>query len=124
MATGAGLAEWKQTHGKKKVKCVLTSTGLLMEGLLYQSLVSAQVLANHNSADVVVVVHEKESLFVHLSGVLPDLIQHKLRNHCGAAFVQALHVPTLTAHPSLKTLLSLLNKRVSMIQSVSLSPFL
>jgi hypothetical protein len=33
MATGAGLAEWKQTHGKKKVKCVLTSTGLLMEGL-------------------------------------------------------------------------------------------
>src|SRR6202035_4874947 len=33
MATGAGLAEWKQTHGKKKAKCVLTSTGLLMEGL-------------------------------------------------------------------------------------------
>jgi hypothetical protein len=33
MATGAGLAEWKQTHGKKKAKCVLTSTGLLMEGV-------------------------------------------------------------------------------------------
>jgi hypothetical protein len=33
MATGAGLAEWEQTHGKKKAKCVLTSTGLLMEGL-------------------------------------------------------------------------------------------
>jgi hypothetical protein len=33
MATGAGLAEWKQTHRKKKAKCVLTSTGLLMEGL-------------------------------------------------------------------------------------------
>jgi hypothetical protein len=33
MATGAGLAEWKQTHGKKKAKCALTSTGLLMEGL-------------------------------------------------------------------------------------------
>jgi transketolase len=33
MATGAGLAEWKQTHGKKKAKYVLTSTGLLMEGL-------------------------------------------------------------------------------------------
>ena len=32
MATGAGLAEWEQTHGKKKAKCVLTSTGLLMEG--------------------------------------------------------------------------------------------
>ena len=34
MATGAGLAEWEQTHGKKKAKCVLTSTGLLMEGLM------------------------------------------------------------------------------------------
>jgi hypothetical protein len=33
MATGAGLAEWEQTHRKKKAKCVLTSTGLLMEGL-------------------------------------------------------------------------------------------
>jgi hypothetical protein len=33
MATGAGLAEWEQTHGKKKAKYVLTSTGLLMEGL-------------------------------------------------------------------------------------------
>jgi hypothetical protein len=33
MATGAGLAEWEQTHGKKKAKCVLTSTGQLMEGL-------------------------------------------------------------------------------------------
>ena len=33
MATGAGLAEWEQTHGKKKAKCVLTSTGLLMEGV-------------------------------------------------------------------------------------------
>jgi hypothetical protein len=33
MATGAGLAEWEQTHGKKKANCVLTSTGLLMEGL-------------------------------------------------------------------------------------------
>jgi hypothetical protein len=32
MATGAGLAEWEQTHGKKKAKYVLTSTGLLMEG--------------------------------------------------------------------------------------------
>jgi len=32
MATGAGLVEWEQTHGKKKTKCVLTSTGLLMEG--------------------------------------------------------------------------------------------
>jgi hypothetical protein len=28
-----GLAEWEQTHGKKKVKCALTSTGRLMEGL-------------------------------------------------------------------------------------------
>jgi hypothetical protein len=28
-----GLAEWEQTHGKKKAKCALTSTGLLMEGL-------------------------------------------------------------------------------------------
>ena len=38
MATGAGLAEWEQTHGKKKAKCVLTSTGLLMEGLgLYRT---------------------------------------------------------------------------------------
>jgi hypothetical protein len=27
------LAEWEQTHGKKKAKCVLTSTGLLMEGV-------------------------------------------------------------------------------------------
>src|ERR1700680_543074 len=36
MATGAGLAEWEQTHGKKKAKCVLTSTGLLMEGLCGQ----------------------------------------------------------------------------------------
>jgi hypothetical protein len=34
MATGAGLAEWKQTHGKKKAKYVLTSTGLLMEGVM------------------------------------------------------------------------------------------
>jgi hypothetical protein len=33
MATGAGLAKWEQTHGKKKAKFVLTSTGLLMEGL-------------------------------------------------------------------------------------------
>jgi len=33
MATGAGLAEWEQTHGKKKAKCALTSTGLLMEDL-------------------------------------------------------------------------------------------
>ena len=37
MATGAGLAEWKQTHGKKKAKCVLTSTGLLMEGVIAPS---------------------------------------------------------------------------------------
>ena len=36
MATGAGLAEREQTHGKKKAKCVLTSTGLLMEGLREQ----------------------------------------------------------------------------------------
>jgi hypothetical protein len=28
-----GLAEGEQTHGKKKAKCALTSTGLLMEGL-------------------------------------------------------------------------------------------
>jgi len=35
MATGAGLAEWEQTHGKKKAKCVLTSTGLLMEGVTH-----------------------------------------------------------------------------------------
>jgi hypothetical protein len=28
-----GLADWKQTHGKKKEKCALTSIGLLMEGL-------------------------------------------------------------------------------------------
>jgi hypothetical protein len=34
MATGAGLAEWEQTHGKKKAKYALTSTGLLMEGLM------------------------------------------------------------------------------------------
>jgi hypothetical protein len=34
MATGAGLAAWEQTHGKKKAKCVLTSTGLLMEGVV------------------------------------------------------------------------------------------
>jgi hypothetical protein len=27
------LAEWEQTHGKKKAKYALTSTGLLMEGL-------------------------------------------------------------------------------------------
>jgi len=39
MATGAGLAEWKQTHGKKKAKYVLTSTGLLMEGVENFSLV-------------------------------------------------------------------------------------
>jgi hypothetical protein len=32
-----GLAEWEQTHGKKKAKCVLTSTGLLMEGLSSQA---------------------------------------------------------------------------------------
>jgi hypothetical protein len=37
MATGAGLAEWEQTHGKKKAKFVLTSTGLLMEGLTFES---------------------------------------------------------------------------------------
>jgi len=30
---GRALAEWEQTHGKKKAKCVLTSTGHLMEGL-------------------------------------------------------------------------------------------
>jgi hypothetical protein len=30
---GQGLAEWEQTHGKKKAKCVLTSTGLLTEGV-------------------------------------------------------------------------------------------
>jgi hypothetical protein len=41
MATGAGLAEWEQTHGKKKAKCVLTSTGLLMEGLSRSHLNSA-----------------------------------------------------------------------------------
>jgi hypothetical protein len=34
MATGAGLVEWEQTHGKKKAKYALTSTGLLMEGVL------------------------------------------------------------------------------------------
>jgi hypothetical protein len=28
-----GLAEWELIHGKKKCKCALTSTGLLMEGL-------------------------------------------------------------------------------------------
>jgi hypothetical protein len=28
-----GLAEREQIHGKKKCKCALTSTGLLMEGL-------------------------------------------------------------------------------------------
>jgi len=28
-----GLAEWEQTERKKKQKCALTSTGLLMEGL-------------------------------------------------------------------------------------------
>jgi hypothetical protein len=33
MATGAGLVEWEQTHGKKKAKYALTSTGLLMEGV-------------------------------------------------------------------------------------------
>ena len=38
MATGAGLAEWEQTHGKKKAKCALTSTGLLMEGLNLESI--------------------------------------------------------------------------------------
>ena len=27
------LAEWEQTHGKKKAKYALTSTGLLMEGV-------------------------------------------------------------------------------------------
>ena len=31
VATWADLAEWEQTHGKKKAKCLLTSTGLLME---------------------------------------------------------------------------------------------
>jgi RHS repeat-associated protein len=36
MATGAGLAECEQTHGKKKAKCVLTSTGLLMEGVSFK----------------------------------------------------------------------------------------
>jgi hypothetical protein len=29
---GRDLAEWEQTRGKKKAKCALTSTGLLMEG--------------------------------------------------------------------------------------------
>jgi hypothetical protein len=29
------LAEWEQTHGKKKAKYALTSTGLLMEGLSF-----------------------------------------------------------------------------------------
>jgi len=28
-----GLAEWGQTERRRKKKCVLTSTGLLMEGL-------------------------------------------------------------------------------------------
>jgi hypothetical protein len=30
------LAEWEQTHGKKKAKYALTSTGLLMEGLSFE----------------------------------------------------------------------------------------
>jgi hypothetical protein len=34
-----GLAEWEQTHGKKKAKFALTSTGLLMEGLSAMALV-------------------------------------------------------------------------------------
>src|SRR6202049_5083759 len=38
MATGAGLVEWEQNHGKKKAKYVLTSTGLLMEGLVDRAL--------------------------------------------------------------------------------------
>jgi hypothetical protein len=42
MATGAGLAEWEQTHGKKKAKCVLTSTGLLTKGVELTSRQSAQ----------------------------------------------------------------------------------
>ncbi len=33
MATEAAWLKWEQSHGKKKAKCALTSTGLLMEGL-------------------------------------------------------------------------------------------
>jgi hypothetical protein len=44
MATGAGLAEWKQTHGKKKAKYVLTSTGLLMEGVSSCSMKVTRIL--------------------------------------------------------------------------------
>ena len=33
-----GLAEWEQTERKKKKKCALTSTGLLMEGLTLKAL--------------------------------------------------------------------------------------
>jgi hypothetical protein len=39
---GRALAEWEQTHGKKKAKCVLTSTGHLMEGVELTSGQSAQ----------------------------------------------------------------------------------
>src|SRR5262249_19817914 len=28
-----GSAEWEQTHGRRKQKCILTPTGLLMEGV-------------------------------------------------------------------------------------------
>ena len=48
MATGAGLAEWEQTHGKKKTKWVLTSTGLLMEGELENNLECELDLAFRN----------------------------------------------------------------------------
>jgi hypothetical protein len=47
MATGAGLAEWEQTHGKKKAKCVLTSTGLLMEGLSRKPLICKSVMPSN-----------------------------------------------------------------------------
>jgi hypothetical protein len=50
MATGAGLAEWEQTHGKKKAKCVLTSTGLLMEGLRFVSYNSGGSLATSTAS--------------------------------------------------------------------------
>jgi hypothetical protein len=47
MATGAGLAEWEQTHGKKKAKCVLTSTGLLMEGVIEDRIRQSDVECQH-----------------------------------------------------------------------------
>jgi hypothetical protein len=44
------LAEWEQTHGKKKAKYALTSTGLLMEGVSQVPRGGSPSDSNHRAA--------------------------------------------------------------------------